>query len=65
MKRADSVDPARFAPELFNVSFQGATGRIAFDAKGDRKDADMSIFKVRGGKIVPVAIVRNGVTTPF
>ena len=65
MKRADSVDPARFAPELFNVSFQGATGHIAFDAKGDRKDADMSIFKVRGGKIVPVAIVRNGVTTPF
>ena len=65
MKRADSVDPARFAPELFNVSFQGATGHIAFDAKGDRKDADMSIFRVRGGKIVPVAIVRNGRATPF
>ncbi|MGZ5031890.1 MAG: branched-chain amino acid ABC transporter substrate-binding protein [Usitatibacter sp.] len=65
MKKADSTDPARFAPELFNVSYQGATGKVQFDAKGDRKDADMTIFKLRGGRIVPVAIVKNGVSTPF
>jgi branched-chain amino acid transport system substrate-binding protein len=65
MKKADSTDPANFAPELFNVAYDGATGRVRFDAKGDRKDADMTIFKLTGGRIVPVATVRNGVTTPF
>jgi branched-chain amino acid transport system substrate-binding protein len=65
MKRADSTDPARFSPELFNVSFAGATGPVQFDAKGDRKDAEMTIFRLQGGKIVPVAIVKNRVATPF
>ncbi len=65
MKRADSTDPAKFTPEIYNVSLAGATGKIAFDAKGDRKDAEMTIFRMRGGKIVPVAIVKGGVTTPF
>jgi branched-chain amino acid transport system substrate-binding protein len=65
MKRADSTDPARFGPEIYNVTLQGATGAIAFDAKGDRKDAEMTIFRMKEGKIVPVAVFRNGVTTPF
>jgi branched-chain amino acid transport system substrate-binding protein len=65
MRRADSTDPARFGPEIYNVSLQGATGTVAFDAKGDRKDAEMTIFRMQEGKIVPVAMVRNGVTTPF
>jgi branched-chain amino acid transport system substrate-binding protein len=65
MKKADSTEPARFTPELFNVTFAGATGPVRFDAKGDRKDADMTIFKLQAGKIVPVAIVRNGVSTPY
>jgi branched-chain amino acid transport system substrate-binding protein len=65
MKRADSADPARFVPELYKVDFTGATGRIAFDAKGDRKDAEMTIFRMKSGQIVPVAIVRGGVASPF
>jgi branched-chain amino acid transport system substrate-binding protein len=65
MKKANSTDPAKYTPELFNVSFKGATGNVAFDAKGDRKDAEMTIFKLTGGKVVPVAIVKGGVTTPF
>jgi branched-chain amino acid transport system substrate-binding protein len=65
MKKADSTEPARFVPELFNVTYAGATGPVRFDAKGDRKDADMTIFKLQGGKIVPVAIVRNGISTPY
>jgi branched-chain amino acid transport system substrate-binding protein len=65
MKKANSTDPAKFAPELFNVSFTGATGTVAFDAKGDRKDAEMTIFKLEGGKVKPVAIVKGGVSTPF
>ena len=65
MKKADSTDPAKYAPELFNVSFTGATGKVEFDAKGDRKDAEMTIFKMKDGKVVPIAIVKNGQTTPF
>jgi branched-chain amino acid transport system substrate-binding protein len=65
MKKANSVDPAKFTPEMFNISFTGATGTVAFDAKGDRKDAEMTIFKLQGGRVVPIAIVKNGVSTPF
>jgi len=65
MKKANSVDPAKFGPEVFNVSFTGATGKVEFDAKGDRKDAEMTIFKLKDGKVVPISIVKNGVATPF
>ncbi len=65
MKKANSTDPAKFAPEIFNDSFTGATGTVAFDAKGDRKDAEMTIFKLEGGKVKPIAIVKGGVSTPF
>ena len=65
MKKADSVDPIKFGPELFKVSFIGATGKVEFDAKGDRKDADITIFKMVDGKIAPVSVVKNGVATKF
>ena len=65
MKKANSVDPAKFTPEMFNISFKGATGTVEFDAKGDRKNAEMTIFKMQNGKVVPISIVKNGVATPF
>ncbi|MEO5694846.1 MAG: branched-chain amino acid ABC transporter substrate-binding protein [Usitatibacter sp.] len=66
MKKADSTDPAKFGPVIKDVTFKGATGNVAFDAKGDRKDAEMTIFRMgKDGKIMPVAIVKNGVSTPF
>ena len=64
MRRADSTDPAKFTPEMYKVSLQGATGKIEFDAKGDRKDAEMTIFRMKGGKIVPVAVWKAGVLSP-
>jgi branched-chain amino acid transport system substrate-binding protein len=65
MKKADSVDPAKFGPELFNVSFTGATGKVEFDAKGDRKEAEITIFEGKEGAIAPIYIVKNGVSTKF
>jgi branched-chain amino acid transport system substrate-binding protein len=65
MKKANSTDPAKFGPEIRNVSYNGATGKVEFDEKGDRKDAEITIFKLEGGKINPVAIVKGGVSTPF
>ena len=63
MKKADSADPAKYLPELPKISYDGATGHIEFDAKGDRKDAEMTIFKMKGGKVEPIAIVKGGKTT--
>jgi branched-chain amino acid transport system substrate-binding protein len=65
MKLANSVDPAKFAPEIFKVSFTGATGKVEFDAKGDRKDAEMTIFEMKGGKVVPISIVKGGIANKF
>ena len=55
MKLADSTDPAKFGPRMHDVVLEGATGRIAFDAKGDRVNPDMTILVMKGGQIVPVA----------
>ena len=60
MKKANSADPAKYLAELAKGEFAGATGKIAFDAKGDRKDAEITIFTMRGGKIEPIAVVKGG-----
>jgi branched-chain amino acid transport system substrate-binding protein len=65
MKKADSVDPAKYLPELAKISYDGATGKIEFDEKGDRKDAEMTIFSMKEGKIAPIAIIKSGKTTSY
>src|SRR3954468_14226154 len=65
MKKADSADPAKYLPELQKISFTGATGPISFDEKGDRKDAEMTIFTMKSGKIEPVAVIKGGKTIPY
>ena len=65
MKKADSPDPAKYLPELARITYKGVTGEISFDAKGDRKDAEMTIFTMQGGKIVPLAVIKGGKTIPF
>jgi branched-chain amino acid transport system substrate-binding protein len=63
MQKADSTDPAKVLPEIQKISYDGATGKIEFDQKGDRKDAEMTIFVMKGGKVEPVAIIKAGKTT--
>jgi len=65
MKKANSADPAKYLPELQKISYNGATGPISFDAKGDRKDAEITIFTMKGGKIEPIAVVKAGKTLPY
>lgn len=65
IKKSNSVDPAKFGPEIYNVSFTGATGKVEFDAKGDRKDAEITIFKMKDSKVVPEAVIKGGVSTKF
>ena len=63
MQAADSTDPAKYLPKLAEIKFDGATGHIEFDEKGDRKDAEMTIFQMKGGNVEPVAIIKAGKTT--
>ena len=65
MKKADSADPAKYLPELAKISYDGASGKIEFDGKGDRKDAEMTIFTMKSGKIEPIAIIKGGKTIKF
>lgn len=65
MKKANSSDPAKYLPELQKLSFTGSTGAIGFDGKGDRKDAEITIFTMKGGKIEPLAVVKSGKTVPY
>jgi branched-chain amino acid transport system substrate-binding protein len=65
MRKANSADPAKYLPELAKIEFNGATGKIAFDAKGDRKDAEMTIFTMKGGMLEPIAIIKGGQTIAY
>jgi branched-chain amino acid transport system substrate-binding protein len=60
MQKANSSDPKKYLPVLQKLDFSGATGKIAFDDKGDRKDAEMTIFTMKGGKLAPVAVIKGG-----
>ena len=60
MQKANSTDPKKYLPELQKLDFSGATGKISFDGKGDRKDAEMTIFTMKGGKLLPVAVIKGG-----
>jgi branched-chain amino acid transport system substrate-binding protein len=65
MKQADSAEPAKYLPQLQKLSYSGATGTITFDGKGDRKDAEITIFTMKSGKIEPIAVVKAGKTLPY
>lgn len=65
MKQANSTDPAKYLPELHKLDYTGASGKIEFDEKGDRKDAEMTIFTLKSGKIEPIAIIKGGKTMKF
>ena len=57
IKKADSAEPLRYQSQLAQLSFTGATGLIAFDEKGDRKHAPMTIDTLKGGTLAPIAIM--------
>jgi branched-chain amino acid transport system substrate-binding protein len=65
MKKANSADPAKYLPELAKIDFKGVTGKIAFDDKGDRKDAEITIFTMKDGKLAPIAIIKGGQTISY
>ncbi|MFK4443774.1 branched-chain amino acid transport system substrate-binding protein [Caballeronia udeis] len=53
MKLADSTVPAEYLPAMKRIGFDGVTGRIAFDSKGDLRSANVTLYEVKNGKYVP------------
>ena len=60
MKRADSVDPAKYLPEVGKTSYDGVTALIAFDEFGDLKGGAISIYQYKGGKLEYVETLGGG-----
>jgi branched-chain amino acid transport system substrate-binding protein len=53
IEKAKSTKAADIAKALHEVSYDGITGNIKFDSKGDRQNLKMVGFKVSSGKFVP------------
>lgn len=58
MQNARSADPARYLPELKKIRYEGVTGTIQFDDKGDIKDGALTLFTYKGGKRSRIDVVR-------
>jgi branched-chain amino acid transport system substrate-binding protein len=58
MQKADSVDSAKYLPALAAISYDGVTGKIAFDAKGDIKDGSLTLYTYKGGKRSQMMVVK-------
>jgi branched-chain amino acid transport system substrate-binding protein len=65
MQAANSTEPEKYLPELAKIKYDGASGHIEFDEKGDRKDAEMTIFTMKNGTVAPVAIIKGGQAVKF
>jgi branched-chain amino acid transport system substrate-binding protein len=58
MKNANSADPAKYLPELKKTKYQGVTGLIQFDPRGDIKDGALTLYTFKGGKKTKMGVVR-------
>jgi branched-chain amino acid transport system substrate-binding protein len=58
MKKANSTDPAKYLPVLAKIEYQGVTGKIAFDNKGDIKNGALTMYTYKGGNKQALAVVR-------
>ena len=58
MKNSGSAAPAKYLPELKKIRYEGLTGTIAFDAKGDIKDGAMTLYTFRNGEKAKLDVIR-------
>jgi len=61
MKRANSVEPAKYLPEVGKTRYDGVTALIEFDDKGDLKGGAISLYQYKGGKLEYVETLGGGV----
>jgi branched-chain amino acid transport system substrate-binding protein len=59
MVKAGSSEPAKYLPVLAATKdFQGVTGPISFDSKGDILGGALTLKTIRGGKLEELAVIR-------
>ncbi len=58
MVRANSTDPSKYLAALTKANYNGVTGTIAFDEKGDIKNGALTLYTYKGGKRDQIAVVR-------
>ncbi len=58
MKTAGSAEPAQYLPALKAIKYQGASGNLEFDEKGDRKNAALTLYTFKAGERVKLAVIR-------
>ena len=61
MKRANSVEPAKFLPEVGKTNYDGVTALIQFDQFGDLKGGAISVYQYKGGKLEYLETLGGGV----
>jgi branched-chain amino acid transport system substrate-binding protein len=54
MKRANSIDPKKYIPELKKSNFKGVTATIAFEANGEVKNPASTLYVYKDGKKTPL-----------
>ncbi|MHB1676284.1 MAG: branched-chain amino acid ABC transporter substrate-binding protein [Sulfuriferula sp.] len=59
MKRAQSADPAKYLAELPKTDYQGVTGRIRFDHKGDLANGAITLYQVKSGVWQPLKTIQS------
>ncbi len=58
MQKANSTDPKKYLPALAAIKYEGVTGTIAFDPKGDIKNGALTLYTYKGGKREQMRVVR-------
>lgn len=59
MVKADSALPERYLPALAATDYEGVTGRIRFDGRGDVIDPSATLFEVRKQAWMPLRTVKG------
>ncbi|WP_265946040.1 branched-chain amino acid ABC transporter substrate-binding protein [Dechloromonas sp. A34] len=60
MKRANSVEAAKYLPEVGKTHYDGVTSMIEFDQFGDLKGGAISVYQYKGGKLEYVETLGGG-----
>ncbi len=60
MRRANSADPHKYLPEIAKTDYQGVTGHVRFDAKGDVAGGSVTLYQVKYRAWQVLETVRSG-----
>ncbi|SCK10251.1 branched-chain amino acid transport system substrate-binding protein [Variovorax sp. HW608] len=58
MQQADSSDPNVYLPKLKTIQYNGITGPISFDEKGDIKGGALTLYTYKSGARTQLATIR-------